>query len=798
MGEQRERLQLDDFEVPEGQQFDPVTWLNSRLLRNGVAFERLDPVLNSLGMSCQLLCQETSESIEKSSNQLVAQLPSSVRDLDRMRQEVLKGRDRLGNVLEGLKDADDRKRSGLQGLAEIDAVKSRVEMACSALREIGSWERKVKECEGLVHSGSLPAARQQLASLKEVLEAFRMLPEYAMKEEQLAQLEKTLLRAAQRKTKLAIERNVATDLGACCEVLTGLGRPEEAILIASTFFVELSEKAWQSQAPRGGDAAAADLAAGTKAVFDVLVQSFEERRAVMASLEPTAQAAKAATAAGVSEEVVPQAVDASRSNAIIVSVAQSALRVICKELEGSFPAAGGGASGAQPGMEGTSVYVRAARAVALLAAYVDGFDELAKCAAVAESPGFLQQVCEDIEEAETLPFGLLREVISLVILRPMQDEAAALVPGIVGQMKPLDAVLLAESNAKRLLQMPSGWAQRLEQQGGGRLAEAWLACIDETFAWYWKQWDKLFETFQNTLDARGRDGASEHTLNAALLSECMQLHTLLHDSIPALFVAFKSEMLQHASRLMKLAEPAMSKVLAVKLADPDVWCERLAVPSASSLRSASASVEGLQSEGGASVAGTASLSLQAATGALEDAERRARDLVTQCAVRPVERMLSKYPDEQQWTRVAEAAELELVAGGLLPLQYVTAVIDHLFSLVPHLERPQEQFQWMPTVFDAVVNLALQKALQIRQLSVTGAQQLLVDLEYVERSITAFVGGDASQAVVQLGEFLQALRFLSAQQRRQQECTSKGQPFVPEASPELNRRFERMLRVAVGL
>ncbi|CAE8626428.1 unnamed protein product [Polarella glacialis] len=111
-------------------------WLNARLATSGVKLDKLDQHLSSLGMSCQLLCQDTSEAIEVASNQLVAQLPSTGLDLERMRAEALRGKSRLGQMLEGLKDADDRKRSGLQGLAEIDAVKTRVEVACSALREV--------------------------------------------------------------------------------------------------------------------------------------------------------------------------------------------------------------------------------------------------------------------------------------------------------------------------------------------------------------------------------------------------------------------------------------------------------------------------------------------------------------------------------------------------------------------------------------------------------------------------------------------------------------------------------------
>merc|ERR1719235_463377 len=119
-----------------------------------------------------------------------------------MQQEVLRGHSQLSIVLEGMKDSDDQRHSGLQALAEIDVVKNRVETACSALREVGSWDRKVRDCDQMVHSGNLPAALTQLAGLKDVLEAFKMLPEYPRKEEQLKSLEHNLLLAASRKTKM--------------------------------------------------------------------------------------------------------------------------------------------------------------------------------------------------------------------------------------------------------------------------------------------------------------------------------------------------------------------------------------------------------------------------------------------------------------------------------------------------------------------------------------------------------------------------------------------------------------------
>ncbi|CAK9010927.1 unnamed protein product [Durusdinium trenchii] len=229
--ESRERLTLEDFaSTPSNEAFDAVAWLNHRLSRSSLPMEKLDQHLASLSMSCQLLCQDTSESIELASNQLVSQLSSAGPKMETMRQEASKGYGRLGDVLEGLKDADDRKRSGLKGLAEIDVVKTRVETACNALREVGSWERKVKDCEQMVHSGNLGEALGQLKGLQGVLDAFRMLPEFARKSEQLSQLEEQLLFSARRRARSAFEKNSPEELRVCSEVRRGAERLDDGLL----------------------------------------------------------------------------------------------------------------------------------------------------------------------------------------------------------------------------------------------------------------------------------------------------------------------------------------------------------------------------------------------------------------------------------------------------------------------------------------------------------------------------------------------------------------------------------------
>eukprot|EP00929_Paragymnodinium_shiwhaense_P051567 TRINITY_DN25930_c0_g2_i1.p1 TRINITY_DN25930_c0_g2~~TRINITY_DN25930_c0_g2_i1.p1 ORF type:complete len:508 (+),score=162.21 TRINITY_DN25930_c0_g2_i1:94-1524(+) len=469
-------------------------------------------------------------------------------------------------------------------------------------------------------------------------------------------------------------------------------------------------------------------------------------------------------------------------------------------------------------------------AVSLLAAYVDGFEALAKCALVAESPDLLSAICRDDPEespAEVVPWILLKEVTAMVILRPMVDDAMALSPVAEKQatLRPSEAVLAAESTTLKLLQMANSWSQRLEQQGLSGLAVPWLACVDETCAMFWKVWDKLFETFRSTIAQKhgGREGGSPEAgsfssgFDAALLNECMQLHGLLHDSIPASFGSFRTEALRTTGRLAASDDQAFGRAISLKLQGAgDAWCERLGVPSVAALKAAYASVAGVGAGAmppSAGLEAPASI-LPAASKALAAAEKEARDIVTKCCVQPVAAILAGYPEEPQWLR-ADGTAGDL-AGGLMPLGRVTAVGEHLFSLVPQLERSQDgsQIQYLPTVLEAVVETAVQQALLIKKMTLLGAEQLIVDMEYVQKVTDALGHNDDGTGDVgnlgalplaaaapknSLAEFLQAMTFLSSQLKKRQECTARGEAYAEDdAVPGLSRRFERPLRAALGL
>jgi hypothetical protein len=789
---ERERLDAEDFELPAGVDFDPVAWLNNRISRNGVAFEKLDQHLSSLGTACQLLCQKTSDEIEVAANHLVSQLPSTSRNLERVQQEVVRGHSQLDNVLGGLKDADEHRYSGLQGLAEIDVVKTRVETACSALREVGSWDRKVRDCDQMVHSGNLPAALTQLAALKEVLDAFKMLPEYPRKEEQLKTLEDSLLKAVARKTKMAFDHNAAGEVKSCCEVFVGMQRQQEPMNLANEFFFDLANKVFQSKGLHT-DSTAGDLAAAVTAVFDSVVHSLDERWPLLQSLGEGIQSSK------FSNEV------------IIASVTQAAVGMVSMDIQSRLR------DSSVPDPSSTTDNNREARAVALLTAYTEGLQSLSKSAPMLSTPSLWLRICKEGSDgtASLLPWPLLREVAIFVVWRPMQDAALALVPPISGTMSPSEAVLNAESNAKRLLQMPATWAKRLETQGVAQLAILWLACVDTTCASYWSRWDKLSETLASTLQSRLRGsqqgGGADMAFDVNLLNECMQLYGVLHDTLAKHFQEFQQDALRLAARMHATVDTAFGHAIAEKLKDPNIWCDQLAVPSAAALQSAVSSLEGLSPDSPA-LAARAMQALPSASAAFAESEKQVQALVTQCCVQPVQQILANYSEVPAWTKAIDAADALPLATGLNPLQDITAVGEHLFALVPQLEQrgDSSHTSWLPRIVEAVLGITLQKALQIKSLNVVGAQQLLADLEYLQKVTEALGSGGAAASIddgsvaagiaAELKEFIEALSHFTRQLLHQHECSLRNQPFteeVREGAP-LNRRFERILRATMNL
>lgn len=330
------------------------------------------------------------------------------------------------------------------------------------------------------------------------------------------------------------------------------------------------------------------------------------------------------------------------------------------------------------------------------------------------------------------------------------------------------------------------------------MAAIWLGCVDTVCAEYWQRWNVLVDTFRNTLRAK----LSSATFDATLLGSCLQLHAVLHSGIAERFTAVQAEVLQAALQMRRAEQSPFSVALEQKLQNPAEWCERFALLPAEALKNSHAAVQGDD----ATLAAGGGRPLPAASVALEEIERQVKGLVTQCCVQPVQAILVGYPNSPEWTKEARNASEAMVVGSLLPLQSITSVGEHLFSLVPQLDRNQEgaQNQWLPTILEAVAEVTVQKALQIERLTILGAKQVVADLEYVQKVTEALGGGAGVESPgehgAELRAFLEAMGYLLVQWQKQQECAAKGTQYVEElreGPAALQRKFERVLKGILG-
>merc|ERR1719436_1454045 len=117
---------------------------------------------------------------------------------------------------------------------------------------------------------------------------------------------------------------------------------------------------------------------------------------------------------------------------------------------------------------------------------------------------------------------------------------------------------------------------------------------------------------------------------------------------------------------MTSASSPFGQVLVEKLRDPDEWCDKLATPSAASLRCAHGVLDGAIPTS-AALAARASKALPASAASLAGAEKKIRSVVVRCCVQPVAAVLSTYQEQPEWTRADEPCEIAPMAGQLLPL-----------------------------------------------------------------------------------------------------------------------------------
>eukprot|EP00397_Hematodinium_sp_SG-2012_P014308 GEMP01014542.1.p1 GENE.GEMP01014542.1~~GEMP01014542.1.p1 ORF type:complete len:681 (+),score=165.38 GEMP01014542.1:49-2091(+) len=657
---------LDQFERED---FSTTEWFNTIV---GSQQKVDSQTITTLSTKLQKLCRETSESIETSSNQLTARLPATVADIGAMKKGVADGHCRLKAAVGRLEEFDHREQ--WVKLSDIDAAKKRVEMGRDALREINQWERRVKELESTIRSGAITNATNQLLNLKNVCEALRVLPEHETKVQRLQRLENLLFTQVRQKAFLALEKSNAQEFQVTVMFFNNIGQPEETAKIILLHFQNAAQKLIGTRNPFEQGASAALVAQTLSSFFEGLTQATQE-----------------AVGMGDVMDVIPPVRKALHM--LYTRISEGASTGGVQPLPPKTTPKGE----VTPSQEvETQTAARGSRAMAVYAAYADGFESLYAVMGAKEWDRLLAT------KSPLVPQWLLCDIIRFGILPPLRDISDAYQVKVGGS--PNDAILRAETSSKKWMQqILTVGPEKAKAAGLGAVAFAWLASVDAVGGEYWSRWNALVDAFGATIKERAHRG-----FDASLLTSCVQFHDLLKQMVNEINSLFSQQALSAALSLRTSAGPAWTS--AVDAADSSIEME---LPTVDAVANAKRVVlHGDQ----------APFPLIQQT--MEAIRKRAHVLVTHCCVAPIVSRLHNYDTLPIWT--------EETGFSATATTVISQVGEDLFALVPMLEQVSHYVmeEWLPiaTAFvpdaDALVNMktCLEKLIDPQKGALTAAEQ----------------------------------------------------------------------------
>ncbi|CEM00033.1 unnamed protein product [Vitrella brassicaformis CCMP3155] len=415
-----------------------------------------------------------------------------------------------------------------------------------------------------------------------------------------------------------------------------------------------------------------------------------------------------------------------------------------------------------------------------------------------------------------LPDGLLRGMGQVLLAKLRESIAKS--PPFNPSWPPSQAVYEAETDAMKVLWRLTQSGEALKDLSAALLAPVWLAGIEDICAEYWKRWTPLCDIFTNTIKHKastlqrqrvsgpsggvGLGAGALVPLDVSLLMTCLQFHNLLAvlaDKFAALqgsALATAQAVYHRPTRLNTLQKtlkndlmPSLStiptasvaKALQIIESQPPAETQPPEGPPA-------ASIPPPQAPGSSD----GPFVLAVAVAEFDRLRSRVKDVVSQCCTYPVTVTLQDYHSLTEWTAVSNDTLMGEVGLSGSPTSLITAVGEHLLSLVPHLESHSQQHQqqqqqvanqtpvspahgpqesgasvWLPRVLGSVGSTLLAKAAQIERLSSGGLRQLATDLSYIQKVIEA-LGGAAE--IVDLTTCLDAM-----QKQLQPKGGAQGQP-----------------------
>lgn len=92
-----------------------------------------------LVMKLQLYVQQVNNSLESSSQQVLASLPKIMRDSKLLQQEALVLKEKMGQVKQEIVQIEQDTRKSIDSIEKLDKLKNKLEVAKQGLHESDNW-----------------------------------------------------------------------------------------------------------------------------------------------------------------------------------------------------------------------------------------------------------------------------------------------------------------------------------------------------------------------------------------------------------------------------------------------------------------------------------------------------------------------------------------------------------------------------------------------------------------------------------------------------------------------------------
>ncbi|CAM9292102.1 unnamed protein product [Chrysoparadoxa australica] len=225
----------------------------------------------------ELHSADINNELERSMVEIMANVPRTVRELDRAERAVQDLGADLVKLTVQLEDVDRGANAHVDLLARLDLTKSNMEQCVVTLREAANWSALVRGVHTCLASGDLRRAAEKLEGMTKSLEVLQGMPEAKSREETLADLQGSFESQVKPQLHTALLSGSAVELRTYVDLYHKLGKDEVLHAEYAKARPAAVHRAWVASEGEGAGASAAWVKDWYGAVGDML--SEEKRRA---------------------------------------------------------------------------------------------------------------------------------------------------------------------------------------------------------------------------------------------------------------------------------------------------------------------------------------------------------------------------------------------------------------------------------------------------------------------------------------------------------------------------------------